>query len=118
MLKEIRPEQMGTERENGEVFILMNDTLYTEEEFWDSARILIDYDEDDDWKEVDYEDEDQEDEDEEPEPEDPEPKRRGGARWSKKEEVLAAWNGGERTVDEIVELTGISKQTVKKYVEE
>ena len=116
MLKEIRPEQMGTEREKGEVFILMNDTLYTEEEFWDSARILIDYVEDYDWEGEELEDEDPEEEDEEPE--DPEPKRRGGARWSKKEEVLAAWNGGERTIDEIVELTGISKATVKKYVEE
>lgn len=118
MLREIRPEQMGTEREKGEVFILLNDTFYTEEEFWDSARILIDYVEDYDWEGEELEDEDLEEEDEEPEPEDPEPKRRGGARWSKKEEVLAAWNGGERTIDEIVELTGISKQTVKKYVEE
>lgn len=118
MLREIRPEQMADEREKGEVFVLMGDTLYTEDEFWDSARILIDYVEDYDWEGEDLEDDDPEEEDEEPEQEDPEPKRRGGARWSKREEVLAAWNGGERTIDEIVELTGISKATVKKYVEE
>ena len=106
MIKEIRPEQLETERERGDVLIILGDVLYTEEEFWDSVRVLIDYDEDED------------EEEDDPEPAEEAPKRRGGARWSKKEEVLAAWNGGERTVDEIVELTGISKATVKKYVEE
>lgn len=118
MIKEIRPEQLETERERGDVLIILGDVLYTEEEFWDYARVLIDYDEDEEDDEDPDEEEEEPEEEDDPDPVEEYPKKRGGARWSKKEKVLAAWNGGERTVDEIVELTGISKQTVKKYVEE
>ena len=79
MIKEIRPEQLETERERGEVLIILGDVLYTEEEFWDSARVLIDYEEDDEPEEED-----------DPDPVEEEPKKRGGARRSKKEEVLTA----------------------------
>ena len=115
MLREIKPHQLETERERGDVLIILGDVVYSEDEFWESARILIDYDEDEEMEIYDEPEEEPEEEETEPEPEE-KPKKRGGARHSKEKEVLAAWNGGERTVDEIVEMTGISKQTVMKYI--
>ena len=32
------------------------------------------------------------------------------------QKVLAAWNGGERTIKEIMEMTGFSYPTVRKYI--
>ena len=35
-----------------------------------------------------------------------------------REEILAAWKGGERSIKEIMQITGRSYQTVRKYIPE
>lgn len=35
-----------------------------------------------------------------------------------RDEILAAWKGGERTIKEIMQITGRSYQTVRKYIPE
>lgn len=37
---------------------------------------------------------------------------------SKEQEILKAWNGGERSIKEIMEITGASYPTVRKYIPE
>lgn len=113
MLREVKPAMHAED-----VFFIFNDVLYSESEFWAEARILVDEPEEDEIEIVDFE-EDEEveevEEEEEPEPEKPK-SRRGGSRRSKKEEILAAWNGGERTAEEVAEIVGCSLQTVRKYI--
>lgn len=71
----------------------------------------------DDLEEAEEMEEEPEEPDEE-EPEEPETKERKQVRnYSDTEQkVLAAWNGGERTIKEIMELTGLSYPTVRKYI--
>lgn len=38
------------------------------------------------------------------------------AKRSKEQEILAAWKGGERSAKEIMEITGASYATVRKYI--
>ena len=38
------------------------------------------------------------------------------AKRSKEQEILAAWKGGERSIKEIMEITGASYATVRKYI--
>ena len=54
----------------------------------------------------------------EEDPEEPQTKKRQQVRnYSETEQkVLAAWNGGERTIKEIMEMTGFSYPTVRKYI--
>ena len=67
-------------------------------------------------------DEEQEEEPEEPDddvdPNEQQTKKRQQVRnYSETEQkVLAAWNGGERTIEEIMEMTGFSYPTVRKYI--
>ena len=84
--------------------IIYNEAIWTPEEFAEELglRFLIDKPE-------------EEAEPEEAPEEDPEPIRRGG-RKSYKEEILALWNGGEKTAVEIAEELGISTSTVYKYI--
>ena len=72
----------------------------------------------DDLEEAEETEEEQEEADEEDEPEEPETKERKQVRnYSDTEQkVLAAWNGGERTIKEIMEMTGFSYPTVRKYI--
>lgn len=35
-----------------------------------------------------------------------------------RDEILAAWKGGERSIKEIMQITGRSYQTVRKYIPE
>lgn len=72
---------------------------------------------------IEDEDEEQEEEPEEEtgeedDPEEPQTKKRQQVRnYSETEQkVLAAWNGGERTIKEIMEMTGFSYPTVRKYI--
>lgn len=36
--------------------------------------------------------------------------------YDKEQMILKAWNGGERTIKEIMEITGFSYPTVRKYI--
>ena len=36
----------------------------------------------------------------------------------KEQEILKAWNGGERSIKEIMEITGAAYSTVRKYIPE
>ena len=79
--------------------------------------ILIE-DETEEAEELDEEQEEEPEEPDEEEPEEPETKERKQVRnYSETEQkVLAAWNGGERTIKEIMEMTGFSYPTVRKYI--
>ena len=81
--------------------------------------ILIE-DEDEEAEELDEEQEEEPEEEtgEEDDPEEPQMKKRQQVRnYSETEQkVLAAWNGGERTIKEIMEMTGFSYPTVRKYI--
>ena len=44
------------------------------------------------------------------------PKKRHGT--NTEQEILAAWKGGERSIKEIMQITGKSYQTVRKYIPE
>lgn len=75
----------------------------------------------DDSEKVEETEEEQEEADEEDEPEEseePQTKERKQVRnyLVTEQKVLAAWNGGERTIKEIMELTGLSYPTVRKYI--
>lgn len=76
----------------------------------------------DESEELEETDEEQEEEPEEPDededPDGPQMKKRQRIRnYSDTEQkVLAAWNGGERTIKEIMEMTGLSYPTVRKYI--
>lgn len=58
---------------------------------------------------------------EKPKAEKPRTKKRTAAEptsTSKEQEILKAWNGGERSIKEIMEITGASYPTVRKYIPE
>ena len=80
-----------------DVMILYSEALYSLDELWDvlSVRFLID---------------------EEPE-EEPKPKKEPAKRKNDNEQrVLAAWKGGEKTIKQVQEETGLSYATVRKYI--
>lgn len=80
-----------------DVMILYSEALYSLDELWDvlSVRFLVD---------------------EDPEPE-PKPKKEPAKRKNDNEQrVLAAWNGGEKTIKQVQEETGLSYATVRKYI--
>ena len=79
--------------------------------------ILIE-DDPEETEETEETEEEPEEADEEDDPEEPQTKKRQQVRnYSETEQkVLAAWNGGERTIKEIMEMTGFSYPTVRKYI--
>ena len=82
---------------NANVMILYSEALYSLDELWDvlSVRFLVD---------------------EEPE-EEPKPKKEQAKRKNDNEQrVLKAWNGGEKTIKQVQEETGLSYATVRKYI--
>ena len=116
MLKEIKVQMHPDQN----IYFLFNDVFYSEEEFFCECRVLID--EPDEYEEIGvtsdlvYEEENlpfQDDDGPDPVPEKP---KRGGSRKSKKEDILKAWNGGERSVKEIAAIVGCSEQTVRNYI--
>lgn len=100
-------------------FIIYDEAIYTPEEFADTLglRFLVDEDEDDEPGEVEnpFEPEDEDDEDEDPEEEDQPRKRRSKDECM--ELVADAVCRGYDTVVEIVDQTGLSYKTAKKYLE-
>ena len=59
-----------------------------------------------------------EDPEEEPAAEPPKEKKRGGRPETGKAEqiILKAWGGGDRSISEIMRMTGYSYQTVRRYI--
>lgn len=133
MLREIDLSILLNDLEE-DVLIIQNDTCYTLDEFFDGARILIEENPEciDEFELEDPEEEDDEG-DEIPFPEvleeeldpvvpsdDPEPEEERApglvGRKSSKDEILRAWDGGNRTVEEVIRLTGKTRQTVLKYL--
>ena len=47
---------------------------------------------------------------------DPEKEEKKKSTESREQEILAAWNGGQRSIKEIMEMTGASYATVRKYI--
>ena len=82
---------------NVNVMILYSEALYSLDELWDvlSVRFLVD---------------------EDPEPK-PKPKKEPAKRKNDNEQrVLEAWKGGEKTIKQVQEETGLSYATVRKYI--
>lgn len=97
MLREIQKEEL-LKVDPDRVMVIQNGSVTNLHKLFCDARFLID------------------------DSEEPKPKKAPGTknngRPSNEERVLKAWNRGERTVDEIVKLTGLTKQTVLKYIPE
>lgn len=104
------------------IIVLMNDTVYTAEEFFDNEiRILID-----EGAAAAEEDEEAEEEPEEEEAEEPEPEprpakemiyRKRGPK-SYRDRVREAYEDGATTISEIREATGLKEDTCRKYLME
>ena len=96
MIREITRDEVK-KMINVNVMILYSEALYSLDELWDvlSVRFLVD---------------------EDPEPK-PKPKKEPAKRKNDNEQrVLAAWNGGEKTIKQVQEETGLSYATVRKYI--
>ena len=125
MLREIDRSILLNELEE-DILIIQNDTVYTLDEFFEGARILIDEDPEEEWFEEDSKDDDPElpfpevlEEKLDPEVdldvfEEADPRPSG--RRSSKDEILKAWDDGKRSVEEVVRITGKTRQTVLKYL--
>ena len=121
MLQEILPTEVGMYNTD-DIIVLNNDTVYTFDEFMDSSRFLVDLATDDEDEEIEDDgeefDEDEEDDDPEEEPEedeDPEPKRRTKAQII--ELITEAVSDGRKSIADIMEATGLTYNTVKRYLE-
>lgn len=99
MLREITKEEMFT-KEADKILVIRGGTIVPLMELLEGARFLVEEGKTD------------------PEPEEKKEKKsqRGGSRKSKEDEILAAWKGGERSIKEIMAITGASYQTVRKYI--
>lgn len=99
MLREITKEEMFT-KEADKILVIRGGTIVPLMELLEGARFLVEEAKTD------------------PEPEEKKEKKsqRGGSRKSMEDEILTAWKGGERSIKEIMAITGASYQTVRKYI--
>ena len=109
MLKEINIHEMIAV--DDPILVIMGDRVYTAEEFFDDEiRILID-------EGAAAAEPEEEEPEPEPEPEPETPKKRRGRR-SHRELVEEAYERGYDTVEDIVRLTGLNADTVRKCIRE
>lgn len=107
MLKEINIHDMIAVKDP--ILVIMGNTVYTAEEFFDDEiRILVD--------EGASAAEPEEEPEPEPEPETQKPKRRG--RRSHRELVEEAFERGYETAEDIMRMTGLGADTVRKCIRE
>lgn len=116
MLKEITKKEYFNEYEVGceGSYIVKANFIMPAEDFFDEIRILVEVDDSDD-----VEPEEEEEPEEEPEPvktKTGKPKRKYMSSGERQAQILKAWDGGRRTIKEIMEITGASDSTVYRYL--
>ena len=119
MLREITPEDVGNYIV-GDICVIHDDVFYTLEEFLDDldCRVLIDYIPFVPLEPYRDEDADQEDDDEEEPEEEPAPQKK--LRRSSEElraAVLEAWDNGNRTISQVMNMVDCTYATAKRYID-
>ena len=121
MIIEMKAIEALKEWENGTLtMILVDGELMDVEQFLEGVRWLVDLEN----AEVQVEDKSAEDKSEDAEmparkphaPKSRRPRRTQAEIAKEKDIVLKAWNAGEHSIEEVVEITGLSRAIVRKYL--